>query len=118
MLKPITKKYVDKSNMEQFEFVFYCDCCNKPTTTTIHKYDNRFEKKKNLSESEREARAIIYADEHTKAYERANNEARLDFNNCEICQIMLCEDCSYYLDDGRISCKSCQEKINKGDENQ
>ena len=115
MLKPITKQFSDKSTMEQFEFVFYCDCCGKPITTTIHKYDDRFEKKTFLSESEREARAIIYADEHAKAYERANNEARLEFNNCEVCGLMLCEDCSFYNQDGGIVCKSCkeQEKIKK-----
>ena len=49
-----------------------------------YKYENRFEKKKILSQSEQEARAIIYADEHAKAYERANNEARLEFINCEL----------------------------------
>ena len=117
MLKPITKNFSDRSNMEQFEFIFYCDCCKKPASISTYKYDNRFEKKLILTKSEREARAIIYADEHTKAYERANNEARLNFNNCEICQIMLCEGCSYYLDDGRIVCKSCQEKPKKGEEN-
>ena len=71
LLKPITKKFSDKSTMEQFEFVFYCDCCGKAIPTTIYKYDNKFENKKFLSESEQEARAIIYADEHSKAYERA-----------------------------------------------
>lgn len=119
LLKPITKKFSDKSTMEQFEFVFYCDCCGKPTPTTIYKYDNRFENKKFLSESEQEARAIIYADEHSKAYERANNEARLEFNNCECCGIMLCDDCSFYNEDGGIVCKTCfeKEKSKKGGSN-
>ena len=110
MLKPITKKFLDKSNMEQFEFVFYCDCCGKPTPTTIYKHENRFEKKMFLSKSEQEARAIIYADEHNKAYERANNEARLEFCNCEVCGILLCDDCCNYLEEGEIACKECAEK--------
>ena len=87
MLKPITKTFTDKSTMEQFEFVFYCDCCGKPISSTIYKYENRFEKKKILSKSEQEARAIIYADEHAKAYERANNEVRLEFINCKVCEL-------------------------------
>lgn len=113
MLKPITKNFLDRSNMEQFDFVFFCDYCNNPKSIGTYKYDDRFEKKMILTKSEKEARAIIYADEHSKAYERANNEARLNFNNCEICQIMICESCSYYLEDGRIVCKSCKEKIRR-----
>ena len=116
MLKPITKTFTDKSTMEQFEFVFYCDCCGKPIPSTIYKYENRFEKKKILSKSEQEARAIIYADEHAKAYERANNEARLEFINCKVCGTMMCDDCCHYNKDGGFVCKSCKEKekTNKG----
>ena len=127
MLKPITKQFSDKSTMEQFEFVFYCDCCGKPTQTTIYKYDNRFENKKFLSESgiasrrkaeelKRRYRTIADAVEKRDDLERANNEARLEFNNCEVCGLMLCEDCSFYNQDGEIVCKSCkeQEKIKKG----
>ena len=110
MLKPITKRFSDKSTMEQFEFVFYCDCCGRPTPTTIYKYENRFEKKLFLSDSEKEARAIIYADEHHKAYERANNEARLEFYNCEVCGQLICDNCCNYLKNGEIACKTCAEK--------
>ena len=110
MLKPYTKKYEDRSNMEQFEFVFYCDYCNNPIFTPVYKFEHQFANKKDLTESEKEARAIIYAHEHQLAIERANNEARLEFNNCEACGIMLCEDCSYYLNNGGIACKSCVEK--------
>ena len=110
LFKPITKKYEDRSDMEHFEFVFFCDCCNKEIPTTKYKFEHQFANKKDLSESEKEARAIIYAQEHQLAYERANNEARLEFNNCEVCGIMLCDDCSYYLSDGSIACKSCVEK--------
>ena len=112
MLKPITKKFSDKSTLKQFEFVFYCDCCKKSIPTTTYKYDNMFENKTFLSDDEREARAIIYASEHNKAYERANNEVRLELNKCEICGNMVCEDCSFYSNDlkGKIICKNCNEK--------
>ena len=62
-----------------------------------------------LTNDEKEARAIIYASEHGKAYERANNEVRLNLNRCEICGDMVCEDCSVYSEElsGGVCCKKC-----------
>ena len=67
------------------------------------------------SGDEKEARAIIYASEHGKAYERANNEVRLNLNRCEICGDMVCEDCSVYSDElgGGVCCKKCAEANNE-----
>ena len=112
MLKAVTKRLADKSTIKQFEFEFYCDCCGKPIKTDVLEFISGFKDKIFLSNDEREARAIIYASDHGKAYERANNEARLELNKCEICGDMVCEDCTVYSAGlgGGVCCKNCSEK--------
>ena len=111
MLSPITKKYIDDSSMKQFRFTFYCDCCGNPIRTQAYDFNNAFAQKTFLSNDEKEARAIIYANEHREAYERANNEARLNLNRCTICGDMVCEDCSVYSEKlgGDVCCEKCAE---------
>ena len=115
MLSPITKKYTDESSMKQFKFVFYCDCCGKAIQTQAYDFNSAFAQKTFLSNDEKEARAIIYANEHAAAYERANNEVRLNLNRCEICGDMICEDCSVYSDElgGGVCCTKCAEANNE-----
>ena len=111
MLKAVTKRFADKSTIKQFEFEFYCDCCGKPIKTEVQEFVSGLKYKKFLSNDEREARAIIYANDHGKAYERANNEVRLELNKCEICGNMVCEDCTVYGENlnGGFCCKKCKE---------
>jgi len=112
LLSPITKKYTDESSMKQFKFTFYCDCCGKAIPTRIYDFQSGFQAKTFLSNDEKEARAIIYASEHGKAYERANNEVRLNLNRCEICGDMICEYCSVYMHElgGDICCSKCAKE--------
>lgn len=108
MLKSVTKNYKDKSTMERFEFVFHCDCCGYELSTTVYQYEDRFPKKLFMSNSEREARQIMYAVEHEKAYERANNEAMNRLNKCTICGEMVCDSCTVFSpEDGKEICKRC-----------
>lgn len=113
MLRPVTKRFADNSSLSRFAFEFYCDCCAKPLPTIVIKTNTRFKKKLWLSHDEREARAIIYADEHNKAYERANNEIRHELNRCETCGEMVCEECTVYgvLESGGVCCKRCAENL-------
>lgn len=112
MLKAVTKRFADKSTIKQFEFEFYCDCCGKPIKTEIFEFISGFKDKSFLTNDEREARAIIYANDHAKAYERANIEARLELNKCEICGNMVCEECTVYGENlnGGFCCKECSNK--------
>lgn len=112
MLKAVTKRFADKSTIKKFEFEFYCDCCSKPIKTDVQEFVTGFKNKIFLNSDEREARAIIYANDHGKAYERANNEVRLELNKCEICGNMVCEECTVYGVDlqGGLCCKKCAEK--------
>lgn len=112
MLKSVTKRFADKSTIKQFEFEFFCDCCGKSIKTDVIEFISGFRDKSFLSNDEREARAIIYANDHGKAYERANIEARLELNKCEICGNMVCEDCTVYGENlnGGFCCKDCANK--------
>lgn len=109
MLKPVTKRFTDNSTLTHFEFTFYCDCCSKALPSVVIKPQFEFRKKLFLSRDEREARAIIYANDHSKAYERANNEARHELNRCEKCGELVCEECTVYgaLESGGVCCKRC-----------
>ena len=112
MLRSVTKRFADNSSLGRFEFEFYCDCCGKPLPPIVIQPQNRFKKKLWLSRDEREARAIIYANDHSKAYERANNEVRHELNRCEVCREMVCEECTVYgaLESGGVCCKRCAGK--------
>jgi len=112
MLDPVTKRYEDASTMKQFYFIFYCDCCGKALPSTALDFRSGFRQKRFLSADEREARAIIYADHHGKAYERANNEVLHELNRCEVCGDMVCEDCTIYNEnyDGGVVCRKCSMK--------
>ena len=103
------------------EVVRNAESCNKKVhrqindKTEVHEFVTGFKDKKFLSDDEREARAIIYANDHRNAYERANNEVRLELNRCEICGNMVCEDCTVYGQNlnGGVCCKKCAEdKVN------
>ena len=113
MLKPVTKHFADNSTLTSFSFEFYCDCCGLPLPPVVIKPQTRFKKKLWLSRDEREARAIIYADDHKKAYERANNEVRHELNRCEVCGDMVCESCTVYgaLENGGVCCRQCADKM-------
>lgn len=94
--------------MEKFEFTFHCDCCGKELATSVYSYDDKFPKKLFMSNSEKEARQIMYATEHEKAYERANAEAIKNLNKCSICGEMVCDCCiEISPEDGREICKRC-----------
>jgi len=99
--------------MNRFEFEFYCDCCGKPLPPVVLTPKYQFKKKLWLSRDQREARAIIYANDHSKAYERANNEIRHELNRCEVCGELVCEECTVYdaLKNGGVCCKRCAEKM-------
>ena len=109
VLKPVTKRFTDNSTLNRFEFTFYCDCCAKALPAISILPQPGFRKKIFLSRAEREARAIIYANDHSKAYERANNEARHELNRCEVCGELVCEECTVYdaLENGGVCCKRC-----------
>ena len=112
MLNSVTKKFTDRSTIKKFIFEFYCDCCSSPLQMMEYDFISGFKEKVFLTNDEREARAIIYASDHKKAYERANQEARFLLHKCEKCGNMICEDCTVFDADGSVICKQCSDKLN------
>lgn len=108
MLISVTKKYLDKSTATHFEFEFFCDCCGSVIKTPVTDFVNGFADEEHLSDTELEARNILYYVDHLNAYERANIEARFELDRCEKCGDMVCQDCAVFADDkGHIFCKNC-----------
>lgn len=111
MLNAVTKKFTDKSTIKKFIFEFYCDCCASPVREIEYDFISGFKDKVFLTSDEREARAIIYASDHKKAYERANIEVRFLLEKCEKCGDMVCDECVVYDADGKVLCKKCAESM-------
>lgn len=117
MLDTVTKKYVDASTEEQFNFSFFCDCCGKVVSTTKLAFRSGFEKKLFLSRTEQKAREIIWQRDHDSAYERANVEALKKLNRCVVCGTAICNDCTIECNevDGKTVCVKCaKERHYKG----
>ena len=88
---PITKKFTNISTEDSFQFVFKCDRCGAGTRSekyrfSIERYDAPLRDR---------ARSLLWTKQHDEAYERANIEARSDFNLCPICGRRVCDKCFY-----------------------
>lgn len=114
MLESVTKKWEDDSNLERFKFSFYCDCCGKRIVTLEYKFNSGFKPKLFMSEAERKARELIWQKDHDSAYERANNDALLQFNRCPKCGGRVCDDCYSISDDLCFDCTNENMNTEKG----
>ena len=107
MLTPVTQKFEDGSTLEVFRFTFFCDACSKVVEEISYPYTPPFRAKFFLSKSERKARELIWQNDHTSAYDRANKEVLLRFNRCPVCGRRVCDDC-YQEAEG--ICHQCADK--------
>lgn len=103
-MEAITKKWEDNSDLKQFKFDFYCDCCGKKVVSLEYRFNSGFKAKLLMSEAERRARELVWQKDHEAAYERANVEAAFQFNRCPNCGRRVCEDCYSVFDE---QCKEC-----------
>ncbi len=112
MLDAVTKKYIDASTEEQFNFSFFCDCCDKVISTTKLAFHPGFEKKLFLSRTEQRARELVWQQDHDSAYERGNVEALKKLNRCMICNAAICNDCTVECEetDGKTVCAKCAKE--------
>lgn len=112
MLEAVTKKYIDSSTEEQFEYSFFCDCCGKNVSTTRYSFKPGFAKKFFLSRTEQRAREIIWQRDHDSAYERANIEALKILNRCVLCGAVVCGDCTVECEEtgGKTVCLTCAKE--------
>lgn len=105
MLPSVTKKFLDHSTDDSFAFSFFCDVCGGEWKSD--EYEFSMSNTSAASDAEKRARDIIWASEHQAAYERANNEALLQFNKCPSCGMRVCDFCFFAFDD---VCKNCKPK--------
>ena len=60
-----------------------------------------------------EARKLLWAHEHRKAFEQANLEAHLQFNRCPSCGKWVCDDCfCIEVEKGRVCSDCCYKEDN------
>jgi hypothetical protein len=104
MLKPVTKKMTDDSDVDNgiYRFVFYCDICGNPKQSVP--YQTLLETGSHPGSRE---------NEHIAAYERANREILSNFNRCPVCERIVCDDC-FRIDESDM-CFECLAK-KKGEE--
>ena len=104
MLKTITKKYRDRSTEGFFKFSFYCDKCGREWTSDEYPFEHGFSEE--LTADEKKAKEILFRVDHGAAFERANLEARLRFNQCSSCGRFVCDECFAMEEDYEV-CRDC-----------
>ncbi len=110
MLEPATQRWEDRSTIERFKFLFFCDCCQKELPSPDYEFRTGFKPKLFISSSERRARELIWQRDHEAAYERANIYMLTNhIHTCEICGAHICGDCAVYCDElkGGVCCTRC-----------
>ncbi len=109
-MNPATKRWEDRSTTKEFQFVFFCDCCQQPILSPVYRSESGFRTKLLISRSERRARELIWQRDHESAYERANLDMLQNhLHRCEICGEHICGDCAYVcteMKDG-VCCEAC-----------
>lgn len=98
MLKTITKRFRDRSTDRFFKFSFYCDRCGREWTSSEYPFEHGFSGE--LGEDEKKARDILFRIDHDAAFERANLEARLRFNQSKSCDGFVCDECFAIEEEG------------------
>jgi hypothetical protein len=102
MSKPLTLKTTDHSDEKGFSFSFFCDICGKEWRSPAVPYDTG-----GMTIEHEEARMLLWAKEHSAAFEAANVEAHLQFNECSRCGKRVCDECFVIgKGDGDV-CKKC-----------
>jgi hypothetical protein len=103
MSEPLTKRTVDHSGAESFSFSFFCDCCGKEWRSPVIWFE-----KGGMTIEHEEARTLLWAKEHSAAFEQANLEAHLKYNLCEKCGKRVCNEC---FDIGNVDSGLCRECV-------
>lgn len=104
---PVTKKYSDVSGLDSFRFIFRCDRCGAPAESETY----RFSTEGLTLPINSKARALLWTRQHGEAYERANSEARFEFNRCPACGRRVCDQCFYVSGEADTDiCHDCKHE--------
>jgi hypothetical protein len=103
MSKPLTNRITDHSGAESFSFSFFCDICGNEWKSPVVPFETG-----GTTIEHEEARTLLWAKEHSAAFEAANLEAHLQFNLCSRCGRWVCENCFCFDDEKHEGlCKKC-----------
>ena len=107
--RPVTEKYEDKSTMDRFKFVFYCDCCKNPLPEKEYRF---FPRKHRLFRRKPAKNRVMlqWENDYAAAFERANMDMQNHYVHlCEICGKIICKNCAVFCDElgGSVCCKRC-----------
>ena len=107
---PVTKKFTNISTEDGFQFVFQCDRCGAGAPSEKYKFSTDHFK----PQLRDRARALVWTRQHDEAFERANNEARSDFNICPVCGRRVCDNC-FYVSPGLVTdvCLDCKRLLER-----
>lgn len=106
----VTQKYADHSTMETFSFSFFCDRCGSEWRSPQYAFHpGGFAQPQDYIVYQ-----MLWNEQHSAAYERANRDASFVFNRCPICDRRVCDAC-FFLSGAGVSdiCEDCLKKINK-----
>ncbi|MDR0875403.1 MAG: hypothetical protein LBN12_04255 [Clostridiales Family XIII bacterium] len=97
---------MDCSEEDIFCFAFYCDRCGLEWRSAPVPFSRG-----GFSEvKDDEVLALLWADEHRAAFERANREAMFHFNHCCVCGQWVCDPCFHLSGDGPTDiCIGCRD---------
>ena len=102
--KPLVS-FTNISTEDKFHFKFHCDRCGAGKPSEQYAFNL-----KDFSVPPKgKAYDLLWTKQHDEAYERANSEARYDFNICPRCGRWVCNKCfhstSYANEDFCLDCK-------------
>jgi hypothetical protein len=104
MSKPLTKRSSDYSGAESFSFGFSCDICGKEWKSPVTPFETD-----GMAIEHEEARTLLWAKEHSAAFEQANLEAHIQFNLCPLCGKWVCDSCFVEKEQSDV-CRECGNK--------
>ena len=107
---PLTKKITNNSTEDDFQFFFHCDRCGAgvPSEKYIFSAEHFDPPLRGL------ARTLLWTRRHDEAYERANDEARFEFNLCPICGRRVCDNCFHVSSEAVTDiCLDCKQSLER-----
>jgi hypothetical protein len=111
MSKPLTRQTIDHSDDKSFSFSFFCDICGWEWKSPTTPFETG-----GLTIEHEEARRLLWAKEHSAAYEQANLDARMHFSGCHACGNRVCDDCFNVTGEDTRLCRECEGKGKVGSE--
>ena len=100
--KPVTAKYTDLSTPNWFRFAFHCDRCGAGTLSERYVFNPEdFDRQPGRKEKE-----LLWTQQHEDAFERANSEAKFEFNVCPSCGGRFCNECFRLTEESGL-CVDC-----------